>query len=54
MIRSGERMRFSLFGRASARRGGASFDRSEGFRDFIDYHEAEALGFHGTSSWSTT
>src|SRR6202165_4422965 len=40
-------MRFGLFGSASARRGGAEFDSSEGFRDFIDYNvEAEALGFH--------
>jgi hypothetical protein len=31
------------------RRGGAEFDSSEGFRDFIDYNgEAEALGFHST------
>ena len=28
-------MRFGLFGSASARRGGAEFDSSEGFRDFI-------------------
>src|SRR5438093_4440448 len=42
-------MRFGLFGSASARRGGAEFDSSEGFRDFIDYNvEAEALGFHST------
>src|SRR5438094_209056 len=42
-------MRFGLFGCASARGGGAEFDRSEGFRDFIDYNvEAEALGFHST------
>jgi alkanesulfonate monooxygenase SsuD/methylene tetrahydromethanopterin reductase-like flavin-dependent oxidoreductase (luciferase family) len=42
-------MRFGLFGSASARRGGAEFDSSEGFRDFIEYNvEAEALGFHST------
>src|SRR5213594_747326 len=42
-------MRFGLFGSASARRGGAEFDSSEGFRDFVDYNvEAEALGFHST------
>jgi Luciferase-like monooxygenase len=42
-------MQFGLFGSASARRGGAEFDSSEGFRDFIDYNvEAEALGFHST------
>src|SRR5215475_1242542 len=42
-------MQFGLFGSASARRGGAEFDSSEGFRDFIDYNvEAESLGFHGT------
>src|SRR6266545_3897452 len=42
-------MRFGLFGTASARRGGAEFDSSEGFRDFIDYNiEAESLGFHST------
>src|SRR2546428_12843084 len=42
-------MRFGLFGSASARRGGAEFDSSEGFRDFIDYNvEAEALGFRST------
>src|SRR3989442_5312705 len=42
-------MRFGLFGSASARRGGAEFDSSEGFRDFIEYNvEAEGLGFHGT------
>src|SRR3989475_8126606 len=42
-------MRFGLFGSASARRGGAEFDSSEGFRDFIDYNvEAESLGFHST------
>ena len=42
-------MRFGLFGSASARRGGAEFDSSEGFRDFIAYNvEAEALGFHST------
>ena len=42
-------MRFGLFGSASARRGGAEFDSSEGLRDFIDYNvEAEALGFHST------
>jgi alkanesulfonate monooxygenase SsuD/methylene tetrahydromethanopterin reductase-like flavin-dependent oxidoreductase (luciferase family) len=42
-------MQFGLFGSAAARRGGAEFDSSEGFRDFIDYNvEAEALGFHGT------
>src|SRR6187200_2645494 len=30
-------------------RGGAEFDSSEGFRDFIEYNiEAEALGFHST------
>ena len=41
--------RFGLFGSASARRGSAEFDSSEGFRDFIDYNvEAEALGFHST------
>jgi hypothetical protein len=40
-------MRFGRFGSASARRGGAEFDGSEGFHDFIDYNvEAEALGFH--------
>src|SRR5207244_1423813 len=34
---------------ASARRGGAEFDSSEGFREFIDYIvETEALGFHST------
>src|SRR5499426_422162 len=39
-------MRFGLFGSASARRGGAEFDSSEGFRDFVDYNvEAEALGY---------
>ena len=38
-------MRFGLFGSASARRGGAEFDSSEGFRDFIEYNvEAEAFG----------
>src|SRR6266511_3745645 len=42
-------MRFGLFGTASARRGGAEFDSSEGFCDFIDYNvEAESLGFHST------
>ena len=42
-------MRFGLFGSVSARRGGAEFDSSEGFRDFIEYNvEAEALGFHST------
>jgi alkanesulfonate monooxygenase SsuD/methylene tetrahydromethanopterin reductase-like flavin-dependent oxidoreductase (luciferase family) len=42
-------MKFGLFGSAAARRGGAEFDSSEGFRDFIDYNvEAEALGFHST------
>ena len=42
-------MQFGLFGSAAARRGGAEFDSSEGFRDFIDYNiEAEALGFHST------
>src|ERR1700694_4729349 len=42
-------MRFGLFGSASARRGGAEFDSSEGFRDFIENNvEAEALGFHST------
>src|SRR6187401_1799264 len=42
-------MRFGLFGSAAARRGGAEFDSSEGFRDFIEYNvEAEALGFRGT------
>src|SRR5688500_9014584 len=42
-------MQFGLFGGASARRGGAEFDSSEGFRDFIEYNvEAEALGFHST------
>ncbi len=42
-------MQFGLFGSAAARRGGAEFDSSEGFRDFIEYNiEAEALGFHGT------
>src|SRR6202140_2782237 len=42
-------MRFGLFGSASPRRGGAEFDSSEGFRDFIEYNvEAEALGFHST------
>src|SRR4029453_3213350 len=42
-------MRFGLFGSASARRGGAEFDSSEGFRDFINSNvEAEALGFHTT------
>src|SRR5512138_1720920 len=42
-------MRFGLFGSASARRGGAECDSSEGFRDFIEYNvEAEALGFHST------
>ena len=29
-------MRFGLFGSASARRGGAEFDSSKGFRDFIE------------------
>ena len=48
-------MRFGLFGSASARRGGAEFDSSEGFRDFIEYNvEAEALGFHSTFVVSTT
>ena len=42
-------MQFGLFGSAAARRGGAEFDSSEGFRDFIEYNiEAEALGFHST------
>jgi alkanesulfonate monooxygenase SsuD/methylene tetrahydromethanopterin reductase-like flavin-dependent oxidoreductase (luciferase family) len=42
-------MQFGLFGSAAARRGGAEFDSSEGFRDFIAYNiEAEALGFHST------
>src|SRR5438128_8371446 len=42
-------MQFGLFGSAAARRGGPEFDRSEGFRDFIEYNiEAEALGFHST------
>jgi hypothetical protein len=44
-------MQFGLFGSAAARRGGPEFDSSEGFRDFIEYNvEAEALGFHSTSS----
>src|SRR5271156_5812074 len=42
-------MQCGLFGSAAARRGGAEFDSSEGFRDFIEYNiEAEALGFHST------
>src|ERR1700752_4932046 len=42
-------MRFGLFGSAWASRGGAEFDSSEGFRDFIEYNvEAEGRGFHST------
>src|SRR6266446_1031560 len=42
-------MKFGLFGRAQATRGGADIDSAQGFRDFIDYNvEAEALGYDST------
>jgi alkanesulfonate monooxygenase SsuD/methylene tetrahydromethanopterin reductase-like flavin-dependent oxidoreductase (luciferase family) len=48
-VEGSEGMQFGLFGSAAARRGGAEFDSSEGFRDFIEYNvEGEALGFRGT------
>jgi hypothetical protein len=37
-------MQFGLFGSAAARRGGAEFDSSEGFRDFIEYNRAARTG----------
>src|SRR2546430_10643338 len=42
-------MRFGLFGRAQAKRGGPDVDSGVGFREFVDYNvEAESLGFCST------
>src|SRR6202045_1566791 len=44
-----KRMRFGLFGSATARHGGPDVDSGQGYREFVDYNiEAEALGYHST------
>jgi alkanesulfonate monooxygenase SsuD/methylene tetrahydromethanopterin reductase-like flavin-dependent oxidoreductase (luciferase family) len=43
------RMRFGLFGSATARHGGPDVDSGQGYRQFVEYNiEAEALGYHST------
>src|SRR6201998_3219054 len=42
-------MRFGIFGRSQAKRGGPDVDSGAGFREFVDYNvEAEALGFQSS------
>ena len=46
---AGRKMRFGLFGGASARRGVPAAESARGYHEFVEYHvEAEALGFHGS------